>query len=153
MGVGRHGTGWEAKIKVDGEQRYLGLFSSEEEAARAYDSVALQYPGQWGRMRKLNFPPKELQKEQDELYNNPIGKTKKPQSNYKTKQQQPPLHIHAEHVYSKSIASSSMDNETASNNNNINAMNTMNTMNTDNNTKETMMEEWAEALVGLKMMQ
>jgi hypothetical protein len=36
---------WQACIKVDGKNRYLGIFSSEEEAAAAYVAVALEAQG------------------------------------------------------------------------------------------------------------
>lgn len=44
---------WEASIKVKGERHYLGLFSSEESAARAYDKAAIKY---YKEFASLNFP-------------------------------------------------------------------------------------------------
>jgi hypothetical protein len=43
---------WAARIGVNGRQRYLGLFTSEVEAARAYDTKALQH---FGDFSKTNF--------------------------------------------------------------------------------------------------
>ena len=44
---------WETRIYENGKQRFLGYFTSEEEAARAYDSHALRLHG---AAAKLNFP-------------------------------------------------------------------------------------------------
>jgi hypothetical protein len=43
---------WKASIRVDGRTRTLGRFDSEEQAARAYDAVALKTRGEWAH---LNF--------------------------------------------------------------------------------------------------
>jgi hypothetical protein len=54
-GVRRHREGkWEARIRIEGRPAYLGLFLAEDDAARAYDAVAL---AQWGEFARLNFPP------------------------------------------------------------------------------------------------
>jgi len=45
---------WQVEIKVAGQRRSLGLFVDEEDAGRAYDSVARLYNG-----FTLNFPPTE----------------------------------------------------------------------------------------------
>ncbi|PSC76367.1 AP2-like ethylene-responsive transcription factor AIL5 [Micractinium conductrix] len=44
---------WEARIYEGGKQRFLGYFTSEDEAARAYDQQAARHHG---RRKKLNFP-------------------------------------------------------------------------------------------------
>ena len=44
-GVSRNGSQWQVLIMVEKKKRYVGSFSNEEEAARAYDKVALQHHG------------------------------------------------------------------------------------------------------------
>ena len=44
---------WQAQIKVNGKYNYLGLYSSLEEAAKAYDSAATWY---FDEFAELNFP-------------------------------------------------------------------------------------------------
>ena len=53
-GVGwhRHRGTWQAYITVHGQQRHLGYFTAEEDAALAYDSAAL---ATWGEWVKVNF--------------------------------------------------------------------------------------------------
>lgn len=52
-GVSKYGPSWRARIRIDKKERYIGAFSSEMEAARAYDSAARQYHGEFAC---LNFP-------------------------------------------------------------------------------------------------
>ena len=44
---------WQVKICVDRKEKYVGLFVSEIDAARAYDVVAIEYHGEFA---SLNFP-------------------------------------------------------------------------------------------------
>lgn len=44
---------WRAGIGRNGKRSYIGLFSSAEDAARAYDDAARQY---FGEFATLNFP-------------------------------------------------------------------------------------------------
>jgi hypothetical protein len=38
---------WEASIKVDGKQRFLGTYNLEEDAARAYNAAARELRGEY----------------------------------------------------------------------------------------------------------
>ncbi len=44
---------WKAQIRIDSEKTYLGVYTVEEEAARAYDAAARIY---FGKFASLNFP-------------------------------------------------------------------------------------------------
>jgi hypothetical protein len=57
-GVTRHRATykWQARIGTNGKQYHLGLFLSEEEAARAYDTKAREL---FGPFAQLNFPEQE----------------------------------------------------------------------------------------------
>jgi len=46
---------WNASISMHGELQYLGRYSTEEEAAHAWDEAAFKYKG---RKAKLNFHPR-----------------------------------------------------------------------------------------------
>jgi len=52
----KHTQKWRAEIRVNGVNYSLGYFTSEEDAARAYDAAALQH---FGEFAKVNFPAVE----------------------------------------------------------------------------------------------
>ncbi len=61
-GVRRNGSDncWQAKINIDKKQTYIGSFATAEEAALAYDKVAIKEHGEFAC---LNFPEKYNRKE------------------------------------------------------------------------------------------
>jgi hypothetical protein len=52
-GVFRNGSGWMAKIAVNGTQIYLGQFHSPTEAALAYNKAAVKHFGEFARLNHL----------------------------------------------------------------------------------------------------
>jgi hypothetical protein len=57
-GVGFHTQRgkWRARIKTRGTETHLGLFDTEEAAAKAYDEAAIKHHGKFA---KFNFPQKQ----------------------------------------------------------------------------------------------
>ncbi len=51
-GIRKHRNKWAAQIAANGANKHLGLFSSEEEAALAYDVAARE---EWGESARCNF--------------------------------------------------------------------------------------------------
>jgi hypothetical protein len=51
------GPRWVAKITVDGEQKYLGSFSTPEAAARAYNRACLKHFGEYARLNQIGGQP------------------------------------------------------------------------------------------------
>ena len=49
----RCGRKWCSQVSVNKKQKYLGLFNSEANAARAYDITALQHHGQFALTNKM----------------------------------------------------------------------------------------------------
>lgn len=52
-GVSRHKKRWRAYIKFDGVQKHLGLYESEEAAARAYNVAAKELFGEFARLNPV----------------------------------------------------------------------------------------------------
>ena len=65
-GVSRNGNQWQVLIMVNKKKRYVGSYSREEDAARAYDKVALQ---NHGSKAKTNFD--YTKKEVEEILDSP----------------------------------------------------------------------------------
>ena len=66
IGVSKQETRWRVVLRVNGENRYLGLFGSEEEAAKTYDRAVVKYREVRSPERQLNFP-ENLEQYREEL--------------------------------------------------------------------------------------
>lgn len=53
-GVYKHNNKWKALLRSNGKIVYLGLYSTPEEAAKAYDVAALEYHGEFARINTYN---------------------------------------------------------------------------------------------------
>jgi hypothetical protein len=42
-GVSKNGNHWQVLVMVNKKKRYIGTFTNEEEAARSYDKIAIQF--------------------------------------------------------------------------------------------------------------
>lgn len=73
-GTSKHNP-WLAQITARGKCRYLGVFSNQEDAARAYDEAAVYY---LGSKAILNFPEEhDLTEETEDGHQEDKGKEKK----------------------------------------------------------------------------
>lgn len=50
---------WTANIRYGGRQRYLGLFTTKEEAAEAYNRAAREHHGEFAFINKISEDPHE----------------------------------------------------------------------------------------------
>lgn len=46
---------WRAYIKAEGENKYLGIFETEEQAAEAYNLAAAKYHGEFAKLNNINW--------------------------------------------------------------------------------------------------
>lgn len=69
VGVTRKRNRWQAQMKVNYRHITLGVFASEEDAARAYDRAAQE---EWGPFVRLNFPEEAAVSESDPCGSGPI---------------------------------------------------------------------------------
>lgn len=54
------GKKWQARININGKQKHLGLFTSEEEAAEVYNKEALKHYGEFALLNKIETPKGQL---------------------------------------------------------------------------------------------
>ena len=50
----KHSGKWEVQIMINGKNIYLGLFSSETDAGRAYDKKAIELCGEFANLNNIN---------------------------------------------------------------------------------------------------
>lgn len=55
-GVFRNGKRWGSKIAFEGKVHWLGVFSTEEEAGRAYNSKAIELHGDFASINRIARP-------------------------------------------------------------------------------------------------
>lgn len=67
-GVSKNGKQWQVLIMIKKKKKYLGSFSSEEDAARVYDTFALLYQGNKAKTN-YNYTKEEIEKIKAEYKN------------------------------------------------------------------------------------
>jgi len=53
-GVTKKQTGWEARIKIDGKTKHLGVYTTQLAAAFVYNKAALKYHGEFARLNPIH---------------------------------------------------------------------------------------------------